>query len=227
MFTLSFNSILNILYQAMITQALAWGRLTTIKLVVSLLMFLGLLALPPWEEQPNDLINQRKGFLPWVNDFVSQLAANIEIRIQPRHRKQPRLWRRSQKKWSNKWTRLMACSVIAMSADHQERYTEEGGPFDTDSSLIGIDNRCSACISHKREDFLGSLVECHRSVKGFGGARHFKVWQGTIRWSWDDDEGCKHTFVIPKSYYIPEGKVRLLSPQHFAQSQSGKDLFPP
>ena len=40
----------------------------------------------------------------------------------------------------------------------------------------------------------------------------------------EDDNGKIHKFVIPNSYYIPEGRVRLLSPQHWAQTQ--KDFKP-
>ena len=83
-----------------------------------------------------------------------------------------------------------------------------------------MDNRCSGCISHARLDFPGELKRCYRIIKGFGGTRQFKVWMGTLVWTWDDDEGMSHTFTIPNSYYIPDGKVRLLSPQHWAQSQS-------
>jgi hypothetical protein len=42
---------------------------------------------------------------------------------------------------------------------------------------------------------------------------------GTIQWSWEDDRGVIFTFQIPNSYYVPDGKVRLLSPQHWAKSQ--------
>jgi hypothetical protein len=42
---------------------------------------------------------------------------------------------------------------------------------------------------------------------------------GTIRWRWEDDQGVIHSFDIPGSYYVPAGRVRLLSPQHWAQSQ--------
>jgi hypothetical protein len=37
-----------------------------------------------------------------------------------------------------------------------------------------------------------------------------------------------HKFVIPKSFYVPEGNVRLLSPQHWAQhwAQTQKDWKP-
>ena len=87
--------------------------------------------------------------------------------------------------------------------------------FDTDSGLVGIDNRCSACISHKIEDFEGSMQEVNRSIKGFGGTRTYNVKMGTIIWKWTDEDGVQHKFKIPKSYYVPDGKVRLLSPQHW------------
>ena len=47
---------------------------------------------------------------------------------------------------------------------------------------------------------------------------------GTLKWKWLDDDGRTHTFLIPKSYYVPQGKVRLLSPQHWAQTR--RDFSP-
>ena len=89
--------------------------------------------------------------------------------------------------------------------------------------MIGIDNRCSACITHVREDMPGELVPCHRSIKGFGGARVWEVWRGTIKWCIEDDTGVRHTLIIPNSYYVPQAKVHLLSPQHWAQARTGVD----
>ena len=84
-------------------------------------------------------------------------------------------------------------------------------------------SRCSGCISHVREDFVGPFKKTNKIVKGFGEPRVLNVKVGTLRWSWEDDQGQKHTFDIPNSVYIPEGKVRLLSPQHWAQGQNGKN----
>ena len=39
--------------------------------------------------------------------------------------------------------------------------------------------------------------------------------------SFCDDNGMQHKFRIPNSYYIPDGQLRLLSPQHWAKTQSG------
>ena len=93
------------------------------------------------------------------------------------------------------------------------------GSFDTDSKPVGVDNRCTACISHDIADFVGDVTPSNRWIKGFGGSKTNNVRTGTIRWSLEDDEGKVHTFYIPKSYYVKQGGVRLLSPQHWAQTQ--------
>jgi hypothetical protein len=97
--------------------------------------------------------------------------------------------------------------------------------FDKDSAPIGIDNRCTGCILHQIEDFEGPLQESNRAIKGFGGTRTTNVKIGTIVWRWNDYQGKHHKFVIPKSFYVPQGNVRLLSSQHWAQTQKdGKPM---
>jgi hypothetical protein len=41
---------------------------------------------------------------------------------------------------------------------------------------------------------------------------------GTIQWKWLDDEAKENKFLIPKSYYVPDGNARLLSPQHWGKA---------
>ena len=41
---------------------------------------------------------------------------------------------------------------------------------------------------------------------------------GTLLWRWNDDQGQEQKFLIHNSLYIPSGKCRLLSPQHWAQT---------
>jgi len=77
--------------------------------------------------------------------------------------------------------------------------------FDIDSKTIGIDNRCSACISHDKEDFIQeSIKEKNKQIIGFGGKKHGNINQGTIKWNIKDDEGCTHQFIIENSYLVPE-----------------------
>jgi hypothetical protein len=117
-------------------------------------------------------------------------------------------------------TSIIAMSVLAMQA-HATIAKEKEVRFDTDSSNVGVDNRCTACISHDIGDFEpGSIRPSNRVVKGFGGSRATNVKTGTLRWKWEDDQGVVTEFQIPNSYLVPDGKVRLLSPQHWAQTQA-------
>ena len=80
---------------------------------------------------------------------------------------------------------------------HQTCHVSESIPFDMDSQMVGIDNQCSACITHVHEDMPGELIPCHQSIKGFGGAKVWDVWHGTIKWCIEDDTGVRHTLIIP------------------------------
>ena len=53
--------------------------------------------------------------------------------------------------------------------------------WNTDSGLIGIDNRCSTYMSHTSDDFVGDLQECRRTIKGFGDQTHYNVHIGTLK----------------------------------------------
>ena len=118
---------------------------------------------------------------------------------------------------------ILAFAALAMQVKSARAY-ENSMAFDTDSGPIGIDNRSSGCMSHRIEDFEGQLTDSNRFIKGFGGSRTTSVKIGTIRWKWLDDEGAEHKFLIPNSFYVPDGQVRLLSPQHWGQAM--RDIKP-
>jgi hypothetical protein len=101
-------------------------------------------------------------------------------------------------------------------AGHTE--TDKGPPsFDTDSYEIGIDNRASYSMSHRKEDFEGEIKMTQRRIRGIAGTILTKVGYGTLLWKIEDDLGRSHQIRLPNSLYVPEGGVRLLSPQHWAQ----------
>ena len=113
----------------------------------------------------------------------------------------------------------VALACPAKQITTQERIVR----FDTDTKPIGVDNRCSACISPYIEDFIGPLEDTNKTIKGFAGARTDNPMMGTLRWQWSDDSGKRHTFEIPNSYYVPSCELRLLSPQHWAQTRNPVD----
>lgn len=138
----------------------------------------------------------------------------------PNQRRGPAICRRSRKQT------LLMQEVLSMSSlnTYGEPIHQHVAAFDTDSCKIGIDNRASACISAYIEDFQGPVRRVNRTIKGFGGERITEVSVGTIVWNWCDNDGVKHRFVIPNSYYVPAGGVRLLSPQHWAKTQLGSKV---
>ena len=66
------------------------------------------------------------------------------------------------------------------------------------------------------------MTKVNRAIKGFGGARTYDVYRGTIVWKWANNLGQIFRFVIPNSYYVQQGGIKLLSPQHWAKTQVGK-----
>jgi hypothetical protein len=88
--------------------------------------------------------------------------------------------------------------------------------FDTDSYLLALDNCASRCMSSDLNDFVGPMVDVQEDLHGIGKVTACK--QGTLKWSFEDDNGIVHSFLIPDSYYVPDLPVRLLSPQHWSQT---------
>ena len=72
----------------------------------------------------------------------------------------------------------VALACPAKQITMQERIVR----FDTDVKPIGVDNRCSACISPYIDDFIGPLEDTNKTIKGFAGTRMDNPKMGTLRW---------------------------------------------
>ena len=123
----------------------------------------------------------------------------------------------SDSKWTSKSRQEETTSqayITACTTTINDKFQRRHVKFDSDSKLIGIDNRCSACISPDIDDFIGKVTKTDKTIIGFGGQKVCNVYTGTIGWSWYDDQGKLHKFKIPHSYYVPDAEARLLSPQH-------------
>jgi len=147
------------------------------------------------------------------NNIITH-AENMSVKRRRETHDRPYL---KNKSFKNK-TRLVATALTAMALQAQKTHWETNTSFDTDSYEIGIDNRCSACISGQVTDFVGTLKDTNRTIKGFMGTKTTNVQVGTLHWKWLDDDGRAHKFLIPNSYYVPNCNMRLLSPQHWAKT---------
>ena len=110
-------------------------------------------------------------------------------------------------------------TVMAMPNKTSTPRNDNISQMDTDSATIGIDNRCTLCILHISEYFVGELRKPGRNIRGFVGVIQPKIKTGTLLWRCEDDQGQEYKFLIPNYLFIPSGKCRLLSPQHLAQTR--------
>ena len=118
----------------------------------------------------------------------------------------------------NKMINLAVISKIAMQVTGSKYANNKN--FENDSGTpIRVDNRFSGFIFNVMDDFIGPLVECNNSIKGFGGTRKGEVKIVTIKWKWLGKYWKRHKFLIPKSYYVTQGVSQLLSPRHWSQAQ--------
>ena len=110
-------------------------------------------------------------------------------------------------------------TTILSTTDKDDENALKHPNFDTDSVPIKVDNCCTRTISFCREDFLeDTLTPVHNKVvKSFSGTLTPITHEGTIQWWVSDDDGTTRKICVPKSYLVPNGTTRLLSPQHWAQ----------
>ena len=120
--------------------------------------------------------------------------------------------------------RLLCLYTLALQAEHENDAvpaTKEAARFDTDSFAVTVDRGATATMSSFKQD---PLQPVQATVHSFISASLKQVCKGTICWNIPDDDGNAHRVLIPDSYYVPQGRTRLLSPQHWAQVQ--KDYHP-
>ncbi len=95
--------------------------------------------------------------------------------------------------------------------------------FDTDSFVIGVDTFASITLGNLPDQFEDFKMHNDTEMEGIQGGLDIKG-TGTFKFHIKDDEGGVHLIKIPNSKYVPDLKVCLLSPHHWAQE--AKDQYP-
>ena len=83
----------------------------------------------------------------------------------------------------SRWKKVRRPLCVYTTTLRQGNSQQRSVRFDSDSKLVGIDNRCSACISPDINDFVGRIVKTDNTITGFGGTTITKVYRGAIAWS--------------------------------------------
>ncbi len=123
----------------------------------------------------------------------------------------------SLRKWL-KWIR-QAGSPARHKATCLAFQAEDSGArvrFDTDSIPIGVDNHASRCMANDK--CLFEDLHLDQSEQQVGGINDGLViaGRGTMVITINDDSGRPHKIKIPNSLFLPDLRVCLLLPQHWA-----------
>lgn len=95
---------------------------------------------------------------------------------------------------------------------------QDKGVFDSDSFPIAVDNCASFTMTNDEKDFVDTPSTVHKSILGIGRTKALK--KGIVRWNVEDDQGQVETFELPDTLLVPNLPTRLLSPQHWAQTNN-------
>jgi hypothetical protein len=113
--------------------------------------------------------------------------------------------------------------IVVFAASTNLHYQVPQISFDTNSFVIGVDTFASITLGNCPDQFEDLKTHNDMEVEGIQGGLYIKG-TGTFKFHIKDDEGGVHLIKIPNSKYVPDLKVCLLSPHHWAQE--AKDHYP-
>jgi hypothetical protein len=116
--------------------------------------------------------------------------------------------------------------LVAFAAATNIPYQVPRIHFDTNSFVIGVDTYASITLGNHLNIFKDLKLHSNKDnteVEGIKGGLDIKG-TGTFKFHIKDNERGIHLIKIPNSKYVPDLKVCLLSPHHWAQG--AKDHYP-
>jgi hypothetical protein len=85
----------------------------------------------------------------WLKSTIVWIDSKVIVKCKPRRGKYQSMHPRA-KRWRRSTKIAKILIILATTSLSQDLLTQ----FGTDAYDIGIDNRCSACVSHKQSDFI-------------------------------------------------------------------------
>jgi hypothetical protein len=113
--------------------------------------------------------------------------------------------------------------IVAFAASTTLPYQVPSICFNADSFIIGIDTFALITLANHPDQFENLKMHNNTEVEGIKGGLGIKG-TGTFKFHIEDDKGGAHLIKIPNSKYVPDLKVCLLLPYHWAQE--AKDHYP-
>jgi hypothetical protein len=113
--------------------------------------------------------------------------------------------------WKRNPTHDHLCCHAAQAMSSPAEAASSKSIFDTDSSQLLVDNCASASITNSLDDFVRALTKSNKCIQGINGLVT-AIQVSTVSWDILDDQGRRHTIILPGTYYVPNSPHRLLSP---------------
>lgn len=89
--------------------------------------------------------------------------------------------------------------------------------FDSDSMSFVCDNSANVHICNDKSMFVGDITRVHlNAVATIGGKANHLSGTGIVKWSWKDDSGVLHTYLIKNVLYFLDLPINILSVTDFA-----------
>ncbi len=115
--------------------------------------------------------------------------------------------------------------LVAFAADTDLPYQVSRIRFDTNSFVIGVNTFTSITLGNHPDQFMDLKMHNNTEVEGIKVGLDIKG-TGTFKFHIKDNEGGVHLIKIPNNKYIPDLKVCLLLPHHWAQEAKDHYLVP-
>jgi hypothetical protein len=113
--------------------------------------------------------------------------------------------------------------LVAFAAATKLSYQVPSIHFNTNSFIIGVDTLASVMLGNHPNQFEDLKLYSEKDkteVEGIKGGLDIKG-TDTFKFHIKDDEGGVHLIKIPNRKYVPDLKICLLTPHHWAQEAKG------
>ncbi len=115
-------------------------------------------------------------------------------------------------------------NAIVFNVDKQNPDVLLQSFLETNIGTIICDNSTNAHICNVKSMFVDLQPLSKNSVVAtIGGQNNSPQGQGTVWWSWKDDDGKTHSFLIQDVYYFPGSLINILGITIFAMQLDDKE----
>lgn len=159
-------------------------------------------------------ISRYNKFLLEVSNLLYDTSSPNKICIQMRTRK---MHQQSTHHTSKLWSRSQYIFVTVYNLDKKPSKIDQASVyFDSDTNFVICNNSANVHVCNDKRMFMNLWdIKQPQVVATIGGKNSKPTGIGSVKWTWNDDEGASHTYIM-NVLYFPSSPVDILSISEFA-----------